>query len=98
MKKTTLTFMGIILLALLASCSTTEPAATQIDIRPDVQRLFDARPNNEQIDLIPADEIDTIMEIVWNSHQYQMAWERWEDYAVTLEDYISGLSEHLMAI
>lgn len=109
MKKNNLivvTMMAFILcLSCCVSCKTAEPEViveyvpTSIDISPDLTLLFDARPNNsEQMKLIPKDQVDNSIKLLYNSWEYQCAWERWEDYAVGLEDYLKNLAEDLSAV
>lgn len=92
----------IFMLSCCVSCKTAEPEViteyvpVTVDIRPDVQLLFDARPNDaEEMNLIPKDQVDTSLKLLYNSWEYQKAWERWEDYAGTLETYLERLAEDL---
>lgn len=108
MKRTTAFIIVIAMLALVScvSCKTTEPEIVteyvyiepeKLDISPDVQLLFDARPNNqEQMQVIPHDLVQTSWQLMWNSNEYFMAWERWEDYATGLEDFLAGLRDNLL--
>ena len=107
MKRTTALIIVIGMLALVScvSCKTTEPEViteyvyvepARIDLTDDLTLLFDARPNNaEQMKIIPHDQVKTSWELMWNSNEYFMAWERWEDYATGLEGYLEGLAESL---
>lgn len=103
MKRTTALLLVITMIALVScvSCKTTEPEhfciePEPLDITPDITLLFDARPNNkEQMQVIPHDQVQNTWQLMWNSNEYFMAWERWEDYATGLEGYLEGLAESL---
>lgn len=100
-----LLMMALILtLSCCVSCKTAEPEVITVteyipmtvDIRPEVKVLFDARPNDaEQMKLIPKENVDNSIKLLWNSWEYQCAWERWSDYAIGLEDYLENLAESL---
>lgn len=84
------------------SCKTADPEViteyvpVSLDIRPDIELLFDARPNDaEQMKLVPKERVTTSIALLWNSYEYQKAWERWSDYAGTLEEYLAELAENL---
>ena len=82
----------IIAVLLLVSCKTSEPAVQvePIDIAPSMEILFDARPDNSKLNIIT--DIKTIEDIVHNSAEYVKAWEEWETYAYTLEDFIEEVN------
>lgn len=80
-------------LLLLVSCKTT-PVAEQkepVDLKPSIQMLFDTRPNNEEIRII--EDVKTLDDIIDNSAAYLMAWELWENYADSLEQYIVKIGD-----
>lgn len=93
----------VLCLSCCVSCATSEPVVEYVyvepvypDIRPSMQLLFDSRPNDaEQMQLIPKDKVDNSIKLLANSWAYQCAWERWEDYALNLEEFIKGVAEEL---
>ena len=81
-------------LVLLTGCRTTEQAKPEpINIKPSMEILFDARPDDNKIDIIL--EIKSIEDIVYNSAEYLKAWELWETYALSLEEYLLELEKKL---
>lgn len=84
----------VISVFLLAGCKSTDQVVKPepIDIKPSLEVLFDARPDNNNIKLI---DINTIDDIVFNSAQCLKAWELWETYALGLEDYLLELEQIL---
>lgn len=98
-----LIMMAIILtLSCCVSCKTSQPEVVteyvpmSINIRPDIEVLFDARPNDaEEMKLIPKDNVKTSIALLYNSYEYQKAWERWSEYAIGLEDYLENLADQL---
>lgn len=73
----------------LVSCAT--PVADQkepVDFKPSIQMLFDARPDNSQLRI---KDVLTLEDIVDNSATYLKAWNLWESYALSLEDYLVKL-------
>lgn len=93
----------VLALSCCVSCRTAEPQIEYVyveptypDIKPSMELLFDSRPNNEeQMKLLPKEQVDTSLKLLYNSWEYQCAWERWEDYAINLEDFIKGVAEEL---
>lgn len=81
-------------LLLLVSCKSSEPVQPEpVDLTPSINMLFDSRPKNEDLRIV--EDVKTIDDIIDNSATYLMAWELWESYAYSLEDYIDyigGLS------
>lgn len=78
----------VLLLILLTGCKSTyqEAEEQKIDYGPGIQILFDSRPDNDKLEII--EDVKTIDDIVLNSATYLMAWELWEGYAESLEDYL----------
>lgn len=84
MKKAAILFM--ILMFVLISCRTEYYADPEpIDLGPSVEMLFDSRPKDE---LFKIKEVKTYSDAVDNSATYLMAWQLWESYAISLEDYL----------
>lgn len=80
-------------LLLLVSCKTT-PVAEQkepVDLKPSINMLFDTRPRNEDIRIV--EDVQTLDDIIDNSAAYLMAWELWEVYAESLEQYIVKIGD-----
>ncbi len=84
----TVIVISVVLLLLLTGCKSTyqESEEQKIDYGPGIQILFDSRPNNDKLEII--EDVQTIDDIVLNSATYLMAWELWEGYAESLEDYL----------
>jgi len=83
----------LVLLIVLSSCRSTEVVAVdpeKPDLAPSMQMLFDARPDNEQLHIVT--DIQTLDDVVMNSAEYLKAWQLWESYAMSLEEYIRALS------
>ena len=73
----------------LVSCAT--PVAEKkepVDLAPSITMLFDARPDNSQLRI---KDVSNISDIVDNSAEYLMAWNLWEAYAASLEEYLVNL-------
>ena len=90
MKRSTILVILLLAVILLAGCRTTEaPEVEPIDYGPGIELLFDTRPNNNELYII--EDVKTIDDIVSNSATYLMAWELWEVYAESLEDYLNTI-------
>lgn len=77
----------VVLLLVLTGCKSTEVVEEQkIDYGPGIQILFDSRPNNDKLEII--ENVQTIDDVILNSTTYLKAWEMWEVYAESLEDYL----------
>ena len=78
-------------LLLLISCKHTEQIqeVEQIDLGPSMELLFDSRPDNTKLEIIV--DIQTLDDILLNSAEYLKAWEMWENYSDSLEDYIRNI-------
>lgn len=88
----------LVALALLVSCKSAEPlietryVSVPVDISSSMELVISTRPETS-FDLI--EDIQTVADIMANSMAYQTAWERWQDYAFRLEDYLTILKEVL---
>ena len=86
--KRVILIIAIALVLLLTGCKTTaEQKVEPIDYGPGIELLFDSRPDNDRLYII--EEVKTVDDIVSNSATYLMAWELWEVYAESLEDYLN---------
>jgi len=75
-----------VILVVLVSCRTEHFVTPEpVNLGPSVQMLFDSRPKDE---LFQVKDVKDVADIVDNSATYLMAWELWESYALSLEDYI----------
>jgi len=84
-------FLFLLVLAVLVSCRTEYYADPEpVDLAPSVQLLFDSRPKDE---LFKVKEVKTFSDAVDNSATYLMAWQLWETYAISLEDYLKILRD-----
>lgn len=86
--------IALLLLACCVSCKSTEPEGIYVkpDIEEPVTMLFDTRPNDEEeMMIIPHEAVKTTLQLMWNGNEYQLAWERWKNYAIGLEDFLNGL-------
>ena len=85
----------VILVFVLTGCKTSEKVVTPepMDISPQKEILFDARPDDQKYDIIL--DVQTIEDVVHNSGQYLKAWEQWETYALGLEDFINEIDSLL---
>lgn len=94
MKKNILVIV-IVCLMVLVGCKTSEPVTVPepIDIEPSMTILFDSRPDNSKINIIT--DVQTVEDVVLNSAQYLKAWELWENYAISLEEFIVKVDELL---
>ena len=94
MKKNILVIV-IVCLMLLVGCKTSGPVTVPepIDIEPSMTILFDSRPDNSKINIIT--DVQTVEDVVLNSAQYLKAWELWENYAISLEEFIVKVDELL---
>ena len=73
----------------LVSCAT--PVADQkepVDLKPSINMLFDARPDNNNFRFKDVLSLDDVID---NSAEYLKAWNLWESYALSLEDYLVKL-------
>ena len=96
MKRKTLLLALLALLLVMVSCTHTETIYVQpepIDLTPSMQVLFDTRPRDEDIKII--EDVKTLDDIIDNSAAYLMAWELWETYALSLEDYIKYIGDRI---
>lgn len=85
----------VVVVLVLTGCKTSETAVVTpepIDIKPQMQILFDSKPKNDY-DIIL--DVQTIDDVVHNSGQYLKAWQQWETYALGLEDFITELESLL---
>lgn len=74
----------------LVSCRTVTAEPEPVDIGPAVQLLFDARPDDSSFRI---KDVNNFADAVENSATYLMAWELWENYAISLEDYLKILRD-----
>ena len=82
----------VLALLVLVSCKT--PVAEQkepVDFKPSMQILFDSRPKDSEIPIV--EDVKTLDDIIDNSASYLMAWELWEVYAESLEQYIQKIGD-----
>lgn len=85
----------VVVVLVLTGCKTSETVAVTpepIDIKPQMQILFDTKPKNDY-DIIL--DVQTIDDVVHNSGQYLKAWQQWETYALGLEDFINEIESLL---
>ena len=85
------------LLFLFGSCTSTrtetitEYVPVEIDLKDVVEPVFQLRPDNSKLDIHLA--VQTTVDIVHNSVQYQKAWQNWQIYAEALEQVIEDIDE-----
>lgn len=79
----------VLAVILLTGCKHTEQKVEPIDYGPGIELLFDTRPDNNRLYII--EDVKTVDDIVSNSATYLMAWELWEVYAESLEDYLNTI-------
>lgn len=100
MKRWTLFLIVCVLLPFsFTSCSTTktetetivEYVPVEIDLTDVVDPVLRLRPDNTQLQII--EDVQTTLDIVSNSIQYQIAWERWQIYAEALEKVLNEVEE-----
>lgn len=92
MKKSVIVLLLITGILFLTGCKHTEVQKVEpIDLGPGIEILFDSRPDNNR--LVIVEDIKTIDDIVLNSATYLKAWEDWEVYAESLEDYLIKLRD-----
>ena len=91
MKKINVFVALLCVLLVLVSCKHTEQIqeVEPIDLGPSMEILFDSRPDNTKLDIIL--EVQTLDDILLNSAEYLKAWELWENYSDSLEDYIRNI-------
>ena len=92
MKKKLFIFITLLVL-LLCSCKTYVPVVQPVDITLEVKILKDQKPDNESFEIIPS--VQTSYDIIHNSKEYLRAWQQWENYALSLEDFLGKLSAKL---
>lgn len=86
------------LVVLVVSCRSAEPlietryVTVPTDISSSMNMVMSTRPEME-FDVVT--DIQGVSDIMANSLAYQTAWERWQDYAFRLEDYLAILKEVL---
>lgn len=95
--------IAVICVCFLTSCATTEPVVVtnteyvpiEMDITDSVTLLYDTRPN-----LAPTTEVDeqdpTLKQAILLALAYKDWGEKWQDYALRLEDYINELKKILL--
>lgn len=82
-------------LFLFGSCTLTRtvteivPVPVEIDLSEVVDPVYKLRPDNSKMEIIL--DVQTTLDIVNNSLQYQMAWELWQNYAEALEKTIDDI-------
>jgi len=82
----------VLALVLLVSCRTPVAESKEpVDLRPSMQLLFDSRPKDSEIRIV--EDVKTLDDIIDNSASYLMAWELWEVYAESLEQYIKKIGD-----
>ena len=98
MKKWLLFLTACVLsLFLFGSCRSTkvetitEYVPVEIDLTGVIEPVYELRPDNSQLQIIT--DVQTTLDIVNNSIQYQKAWELWQLYAETLEQTIASIQE-----
>lgn len=90
MKKINVLVALLCILCVFVSCKHTEQIQEDpIDLGPSMQVLFDSRPDNTKLNIIV--EVQTIDDVLLNSAEYLKAWELWENYSDSLEDYIRNI-------
>lgn len=88
----------LVALALLVSCKSAEPlietryVSVPVDISSSMAMVMATRP---EIEFDVVTDIQSVSDIMANSLAYQTAWERWQDYAFRLEDYLAILKATL---
>ena len=85
------------LLFLLGSCRSTrtetitEYVPAEIDLTGVIDPVFQLRPDNTKLDIRM--DVQTTVDIVHNSVQYQNAWQNWQIYAEALEQVLEDIDE-----
>ena len=69
----------------------TEYVPVEIDLAGVVEPVFQLRPDNSQLQFTT--DVQTALDIVNNSIQYQKAWESWQIYAEALEKVIVDIGD-----
>lgn len=92
MKKVLLKIVFVfVVLLVLSSCKTPDPQVeyvpVELDVETLIQPILDMRP--ETVNLI--DDPRTLSDLMSNSVSFQFAYERWMDYALTLEGFYLDL-------
>lgn len=87
----------VLLLFLFGSCRSTrtetitEYVPVEIDLKAVVEPVFQLRPDNSKLQITT--DVQTTLDIVNNSIQYQKAWEGWQIYAEALEKVIVDIED-----
>ena len=69
----------------------TEYVPVEIDLAGVVEPVFQLRPDNSKLQIIT--DVQTNLDILNNSIQYQKAWEGWQIYAEALEKVIVDIED-----
>lgn len=96
-------FLCLVCVCLLSSCATRTkyetvevevPVPVVVDIKDLVNPVLKQRPDNSQIE-IHTGELLRLREQLENSAAYLCAWEKWQAYALALEDTLLLISDRL---
>ncbi len=73
----------------------TEYIPTYTDLTQPVLAILNQRPNNAEYTVITGENLKTTWDLMHNSWSYQCAWEDWQSYAETLEEFLVSVRNQI---